>query len=60
MEEINEDREEHGKKPFDDTNRRKKESLMNRPPTQNGVFHKGEHKMLCIYSKTACDKKGYI
>ncbi len=39
MEEINEDREEHGKKPFDDTKPPKeKESLMNRPPTQNAEY----------------------
>ncbi|MFR2153693.1 MAG: hypothetical protein ACLS48_02480 [[Eubacterium] siraeum] len=45
MEEINEDREEHGKKPFDDT-KPPKERIVNESTTdpECGVFHKGEHK----------------
>lgn len=62
MEEINEDREEHGKKPFDDT-KPSKESTVNESTTdpECGVFHKGEHKKCFAYTaQTACDKKGYI
>lgn len=62
MEEINEDREEHGKKPFDDT-KPPKERIVNESTTdpECGVFHKGEHKKCFAYTaQTACDKKGYI
>lgn len=62
MEEINEDREEHGKKPFDDT-KPPKERIVNESTTdpECGVFHKGEHKKCFAYiAQTACDKKGYI
>ena len=49
MEEINEDREAHGKKPFDDSDNDKKppeEKIINESVTdpESGVFHKGEHK----------------
>ena len=64
MEEINEDREEHGKKPFsDDDNDPPKTKIVNESTTDPdcGVFHKGEHKKQFAYeAHTACDKNGYI
>ena len=64
MEEINEDREEHGKKPFsDDDNEPPKTKIVNESTTDPdcGVFHKGEHKKQFAYeAHTACDKNGYI
>lgn len=62
MDEINEDREEHGKKPFDD-NKPPKEKTVNESTTdpESGVFHKGEHKKCLAYtSQTGCDKNGYV
>ncbi len=62
MKEINEDREDNDKKPFDD-NKPKKEKVVNESTTdpESGVFHKGEHKKCLAYSaQTACDKNGYI
>ncbi len=43
-------------------NRRKKESLMNRPPTQNAEYStRANTKNAFAYTaQTACDKKGYI
>lgn len=45
MEEINEDRAGHGKKPFDGT-KVTEEKTINESTTdpESGVFHKGEHK----------------
>ncbi len=64
MKEINEDREEHGKKPFsDDDNEPPKTKIVNESTTDPdcGVFHKGEHKKQFAYeAHTACDKNGYI
>ena len=62
MEEINEDREEHNKKPFDDT-KPPEEKIINESTTdpESGVFHKGEHKKCLAYTaQTACDKNGYV
>ena len=61
LREINEDREEHGKKPFDDS-KPPKESKVNESTTDpdSGVFHKGEHKKCFAYTaQTACDKNRY-
>lgn len=62
--EINEDREKHGKKPFDsDDNKPPKEKIVNESKTDpdSGVFHKGEHRKCYAYeAHTACDKHGYI
>lgn len=63
MQEINEDREEHGKKPFDNDNKPQEESVVSVSTTDpdSGVFHKGEHKKCFAYTaQTACDKKGYV
>ena len=62
MKEINEDREEHGKKPFEGK-KEKEEKIINESTTdpESGVFHKGEHKKCFAYSaQTACDQNGYI
>ncbi len=63
MEEINNDRESHNKKPFDVSNNPPKEKEINESVTdpESGVFHKGEHKKCLAYTaQTACDKNGYI
>ena len=62
MDEINEDREEHGKKPFDEPKPLEKK-IVNESTTdpKSGVFHKGEHKKCHAYAaQTACDKHGYV
>lgn len=62
MDEINEDREEHGKKPFDGPKPPKKK-IVNESATdpEGGVFHKGEHKKCLAYAtQTACDEHGYV
>lgn len=64
MEEINRDREVHGKKAF-------KEDDDTPPPTKNveasttdpecGLFHKGDHKVEFAYTThVACDKHNFI
>ena len=62
MEEINEERENHHQKPFDDTKPPKeKEISESKTDPDSGVFHKGEHKKCFAYTaQTACDKNGYI
>ena len=62
MDEINEDREEHGKKPFDGPKPPEKKTV-NESTTdpESGVFHKGEHKKCLAYTaQTACDEHGYV
>ena len=62
MDEINKDREEHGKKPFDKPKPPEKK-IVNESTTdpESGVFHKGEHKKCLAYTaQTACDKHGYV
>ena len=64
--EINADREAHGKKPL-----KNKDDDDNPPPTKEvtvsttdpdcGVFHKGEHETQFAYeAHTACDKHGFV
>ena len=71
MEEINADREAHGKKPFDDhhdddqngSEQSADEKIITESTTDPdcGVFHKGEHKKCFAYeAHTACDKYGYV
>jgi hypothetical protein len=62
MQEINRDKEEHGKKPFDGL-KKLEEKIVSESKTdlESGVFHKGEHKKCFAYAaQTACDKNGYI
>jgi len=65
MEEVNADREAHGKKPFDDENPPKapkeKTVLESTTDPESGVFNKGEHKKCFAYvTNTACDAHGFI
>ena len=66
--EVNKDREEHGKKPFsgDDDQQpprelEMKETIVSTTDPDAGVFHKGEHKKCFAYeAHTACDKNNFI
>ena len=62
MKEINEEREENGKKPFDGPKPpQEKEIKESTTDPESGVFHKVEHKKCFAYAaQTACDKNGYI
>ena len=62
MEEINEDRENHDKKPFNGGKKEEeKEVIESTSDPDCGVFHKGEHKKQFAYeAHTACDEKGYV
>jgi len=73
MEEINRNRAEHGKKPFEnkDDGKGGNDDGDAPPPTKNikvsttdpecGLFHKGEHeKMFAYTAHTACDTHGFI
>ena len=64
LKEINEDREKHGKKPFepkDKGNKKDKEVTASKTDPDSGLFHKGEHKKCFAYeAHTACDSKGYV
>ena len=64
MEEINADREAHGKKPFSDDDTKSPETWEKTESTtdpESGVFQKGEHRGCFAYNAlTACDKHGYI
>lgn len=61
MAEINEDRENHGKKPFDGPKPpEEKEITASATDPESGMFHKGEHKKCFAYTaQTGCDKNGY-
>jgi len=68
MEEINRDRETHGKKPFkdkddndDDTNTPTKNVKTSKTDPDSGLFHKGEReKMFAYTAHAACDKNGFV
>jgi transposase len=66
MEEINEDREEHDKKPFDDkdnddTPSGTKNIKRSTTDPDCGEFHKGDHQKCFAYTAhVACDKKNFI
>ena len=62
MEEINEDRDEHGKKPFNEPKSlEEKEISESKTDPEGGVFHKGEHKKCFAYTaQTGCDKNRYV
>ncbi len=62
LEEINQDRENHDRKPLEN-NKPPKEKIITESATDSecGVFHKGEHKKCFAYAaQTACDKNGYV
>lgn len=62
--EINQNREDHGKKPLKDDD--DEEPVMKQVTTsttdpESGLFHKGEHKKVFAYTtQTACDQNGWI
>lgn len=66
--EVNKDREEHGKKPFSRDDEQQppkepemKETVVSTTDPDAGVFHKGEHKKCFAYeAHTACDKNNFI
>lgn len=64
MKEINEDRENHDKKPLkENKSTEPKEKIINESTTdpESGVFHKGEHRKCLAYeAHTACDSRGYV
>ena len=62
MDEINEDRSDHDKKPFDGPKPpEEKEISESTTDPESGVFHKGEHKKCFAYTaQTGCDKNGYV
>ncbi len=63
FEEINKDREDNGKKPFDDKNDppRTKTITTSTTDPDSGLFHKGEHKKCFAYgAHTVCDKNNFV
>ncbi|WP_347070796.1 IS1182 family transposase, partial [Hungatella hathewayi] len=64
LEEINEDREAHGKKSFDGgfgNGEKKKEVTVSTTDPESGIFHKGEHKRCFAYeAHTVCDRHNFI
>ena len=62
MKEINEERENNGKKPFDGPKPPEEKEIMESATDPDcGIFHKGEHKKCMAYTaQTACDKHGYV
>lgn len=65
MEEINEDRKAHGKKPFDggagSGAEKQKELTVSITDPERGIFHKGEHKRCFAYEAyTVCDRHNFI
>jgi transposase len=62
LEEINRDREAHGKKPFDDDPPSGKATVTkSTTDPDSGMFVKGEHKRDFAYSiQTACDRSGFV
>lgn len=63
MDEVNRDREEHGKPPFDGGSgeAKGKEITVSTTDPESGMFHKGEHKRCFAYeAHTACDGHNFI
>lgn len=62
-EEINQDREDHGKEPFDDDDPPTEEKMITESTTdpECGMFVKGEHERQFAYNvQTACDRYGFV
>jgi len=62
-EEINTDREAHGKKPLKESAKEPevKEITVSDTDPDCGIFHKGEHKVEFAYeSHTCCDENGFV
>lgn len=64
FEEINRDREAHGKKPFQDDGNQppeEKEITVSTTDPESGMFRKGDHKHCFAYeAHTACDEHGFV
>ena len=67
FEEINKDRESHGKKPFEEDGQKPDrepemvEKTVSTTDPDSGIFHKGEHKKVFAYeAHTACDKHNFV
>lgn len=65
MEEVNREREEHGKKPFDEPPQGKEAetriATVSTSDPESGLFHKGEHKKCFAYgAHTVCDRNNFI
>ena len=64
--EINENREKHDKKPFDDdidgnTTKETKQVTVSTTDPESGIFRKGEHRRCFAYgAHTVCDKHNFI
>ena len=64
-EEIDADREEHGKKPLKDDDDggppETKAVTVSKTDSESGLFHKGEHQKCFAYiANTACDKNNFV
>lgn len=64
-EEVNVDREEHGKRPFKDdppnTPETEKKITKSTTDPESGLFHKGEHKKCFAYNaQTICDRHNFV
>lgn len=65
MQEINEDRRAHGKKPFDGNSgggeSREREVTVSTTDPESGMFRKGDHKHCFAYeAHTVCDRHNFI
>ena len=62
LREVNEDREAHGKKPFDKgTGGGVREVTASTTDPDSGMFHKGEHKRCFAYeAHTVCDRHNFV
>jgi transposase len=62
LEEVNADREDHGKKPFDDTKPPEDRNVTESTTDPDcGVFNKGEHKKCFAYgAHTVCDQNNFV
>ena len=63
--EVNEDRAEHGKKPFDDgpagREAETRTVTVSTTDPESGLFHKGEHKKCFAYgAHTVCDRNNFV
>lgn len=61
--EINEDRDDHGKKPLKEKEGKEEtvEKTVSTTDPESGLFHKGEHQKCFAYeAQTVCDKNNFI
>ena len=61
--EIDEDRDDHGKKPLKEKEEKEEiiEKTVSTTDPESGLFHKGEHQKCFAYeAQTACDKNNFV